>query len=80
MLVRIDSKKVREARTRALLSKEQLAIKCGVSSSRISKLEGQSTAHLPMQVNTASKICKALGLDPEEVVLEVVGEAPGVSA
>lgn len=75
MLVQIDSRKVQEARSRALLSREQLAVKAGVSASRIQKLEAEGSSQRPMKVATAGKICKALGLSPEELVMEVVQPA-----
>jgi len=59
--VKIDGKKVREARERAFLSKRELADEAGLDRSTVWRIEDGITEVYP---RTIRKIAKALFVDP----------------
>jgi transcriptional regulator with XRE-family HTH domain len=59
--VKIDGKKVREARERAFLSKRELADEAGLDRSTVWRIEDGITEVYP---RTIRKIAKALSVDP----------------
>jgi transcriptional regulator with XRE-family HTH domain len=71
---------LKELRTRKYLSKRQLALKAGVNSATISRIE--KGIHRPNDV-TLQKLADALGIKPEEIkfeytfdVSEMMGNSP----
>jgi transcriptional regulator with XRE-family HTH domain len=57
--------KLREVRTRRLLTQDELADKAGVSQSTIANIERD---HAEPQFRTIRKLAKALDLDPTELL------------
>ena len=61
--------KLRELRTMANLTQQQLADVCGLSKNYISQLERGTRSINHMQHDTLSNICNALGCSPEDIIL-----------
>ena len=59
--------KLREARTRRLLTQDELAEKAGVSQSTIANIERDNAEP---QFRTIRKLAKALDVDPTELIPE----------
>lgn len=71
MLVEIDTAKVRGLRMAALLTREELHTKSGVSRSTISKLEVSKPGVRIVRLETAKGLAKALGIEPQELIVRV---------
>ena len=61
--------KLRELRTMANLTQQQLADVCGLSKNYISQLERGTRSINRMQHDTLSNICNALGCNAEDIIL-----------
>lgn len=61
--------KLRELRTMANLTQQQLADVCGLSKNYISQLERGTRSINHMQHDTLSNICNALGCNAEDIIL-----------
>ena len=65
-MAKVDMVKLRELRQRRVLTLHELEKKSGVSYNTIWRLENRGTGAHP---RTIRKLAKALGVDPEELVI-----------
>jgi transcriptional regulator with XRE-family HTH domain len=64
--MKVDGKKLKDARTARFLERRELASKAGINRRTIDRMEaGEEGGH---RLSTIRKLAEALGVDPQELV------------